>query len=109
MRARQFFDIVNQLPQNHIVHDTAIGLQLPELNGENQWNYIASPDETLAAFNRVLGDLFDKFNGVSLSRLHERADATSEVKSSTLHLRSYGHPLRGEDLAFYRGASLSLA
>jgi hypothetical protein len=109
MRARQFFDIVNQLPQNHIAHDTAIGLQLPELNGENQWNYVASPDETLAAFNRVLGDIFDKFNGISLSHLHGREDATSEIKSSTLHMRSYGHPLRGEDLNFYRNASLSLA
>ncbi len=107
-QARRFFDILNQLPQNHIVHDTAIGLQLPELNGVNQWNYIASPDETLAAFNRVMGDVFDKFNGISLSRLNGHVDATAEIKSSTLHLRSYGHPLRDADLSFYRGTSLAL-
>ena len=107
-RARHFFDILNLLPQNHIVHDTAIGLQLPELNGENEWNYVAAPDETLNAFSRSLNDLFDKFNHVNLSRLHERDDARSEVKSSTFHMRSYGHPLDAEAQRFYRAASLSL-
>jgi hypothetical protein len=90
------------------VHDTAIGLQLPELNGVNQWNYIASPDETLAAFNRVMGDLFDKFNGISLSHLNGHADATAEIKASTLHMRSYGHPLRDSELQSYRNMSLTL-
>jgi hypothetical protein len=107
-QAQRFFEILDQLPQDHIVHDTAIGLQLPELNGENEWNYIAHPEETLASFNRVLGTLFDPFNRLSLSRLHEREDATSEIKASTLHMRSYGHPLTERDTAFYRRASLSL-
>jgi len=106
--ARRFFEILNHLPQNHIVHDTAIGLQLPELVGENHWNYIASSDETLAAFNHVLSSIFDKFNGISLSHLNECADATAEIKSSTLHLRSYGHPLRDSDFQFYRRAALAL-
>jgi hypothetical protein len=106
--AKQFFEILNTLPQSHIVHDTAIGLQLPELNGENQWNYIASPDETLAAFNRVMGDLFDKFNGLSLSRLHEHVGAYAETKASTFHMRGYGHPLRESDLQHYRNSSLAL-
>ena len=106
-QARQFFDILTQLPQNHILHDTAIGLQLPELSGENQWNYIASPEETLGAFNRVLNDVFDKFNHISLGRLHERADATDEIKASTLHLRGYGDHLNDHS-HFYRGASLAL-
>ncbi|MDE1900427.1 MAG: hypothetical protein KGI37_02140 [Alphaproteobacteria bacterium] len=108
-RARKFFDILGALPQNHIVHDTAIGLQLPELNGENEWNYIAASDETLNAFSRALNCLFDCFNGVSLSRLHQRGDAHSETKSSTFHMRSYGHPLNDRDLVFYRGAALALA
>lgn len=85
--ARQFFDVLNLLPQSHIVHDTVIGLQLPELNGVHQWNYIASPDETLAAFNRVLGDLFD---------------------NSVFHLRGYGDRLTENHESFYRSASLSL-
>jgi hypothetical protein len=107
-QAQRFFEILDQLPQDHIVHDTAIGLQLPELNGENEWNYIAHPEETLASFNRVLGTLFDPFNRLSLSRLHEREDATSEIKASTLHMRSYGHPLTESDTKFYRAAAHAL-
>ncbi len=107
-QARQFFDILHLLPQNHIVHDTVIGLQLPELNGENEWNYIASSDETLGAFNRVLGDLFDKFNGISLSRLHEREGAGAEIKASTLHLRGYGDRLNDSSDGLYRGMALAL-
>ena len=106
-QARRFFDILSQLPQNHILHDTAIGLQLPELNGVNQWNYIASPDETLDAFNRVLNDVFDKFNHISLSRLNGHADAKAEIKPSTFHLRGYGDHLN-DRTNFYRRASLSL-
>ncbi|MGB9154532.1 MAG: hypothetical protein WCD70_15760 [Alphaproteobacteria bacterium] len=86
-QARAFFDTLGLLPQKHIAHDTVIGLQLPELKGVNQWNYIASPDETLAAFNRVLGDLFD---------------------GHTFHLRGYGDRLTESHDSFYRGAALSL-
>ena len=107
-QARQFFEILDALPCAHILHDTAVGLQLPELNGENQWNYIASPEETLAAFNRVLGDLFDKFNGISLGRLHGRADATDEVKASTFHLRGHGDHGLAAAVPFYRQAALAL-
>lgn len=107
--ARAFFDIVNALPQNHIVHDTAVGLQLPELIGENQWNYIADPEETLDAFNRVLNDLFDKFNGISLSKLNGHADATDEIKAAALHLRGYGDRLSESGDSFLRQASMALA
>jgi hypothetical protein len=105
---RQFFDILNKLPQNHLVHDTAVGLQLPELNGENQWNYIADPEETLGAFNRILEDVFGKFNGISLSRLHGRENAQDEIKASTLHMRGYGDRLNESSDRFYRTLSLAL-
>jgi hypothetical protein len=106
--ARQFFDILSTLPQNHIVHDTAVGLQLPELIGENQWIYIADSDETFGALNRLLTNLFDKFDGVSLSALQGREDARDEVKASTLHMRGYGDHLNGNSAGFYRRASLAL-
>jgi hypothetical protein len=86
-QARQFFDILNLLPQKHVVHDIAIGLQLPELNGVNQWNYIAASDETLGAFNRALGDLFG---------------------SHIFHMRGYGDRLTEAHDHFYREASLAL-
>lgn len=108
-RARKFFEIINALPQKHIVHDTAVGLQLPESNAENEWPYVAASDETLASFNLALSHLFDKFNGVSLSKLQGREQARDEVKSSVIHMRSYGHPLSEANLAFYRDAALSLA
>ena len=86
-RARRFFDIVNQLPQQHIIHDMAIGLQLPELNGVHQWNYIAAPEDTLASFNLVLGNLFD---------------------NAVFHLRGYGDRMTEAHEGFYRGAALAL-
>jgi hypothetical protein len=107
-QARRFFDILNLLPQKHILHDTAIGLQLPEANSENEWIYIAPSDETLGAFNHLLSDLFDPFNGLSLSRLNGHDHAGSEIKASTLHMRSYGHPLSEGDMAFYRAAAHAL-
>lgn len=108
-RARKFFEIIDALPPKHIVHDTAIGLQLPESNAENEWPYVAASDETLASFNLALSHLFDKFNGVSLSRLQGREDAGNETKASVIHMRSYGHPLNESNLSFYRDAALSLA
>ncbi|MFA4994287.1 MAG: hypothetical protein WC521_03175 [Bdellovibrionales bacterium] len=106
--ARQFFDILNKLPQNHIVHDTAVGLQLPELNGENQWNYIADSEETLLSFNRVLSNIFDKFDGVNLARLNGDENARDEIKASTLHMRGYGDRMNESSEGFYRRASLAL-
>ena len=86
LKARQFFDILKLLPQKHIVNDTAIGLQLPELRGINQWNYVAAPDETLAAFNHVLGNIFN---------------------NCVTHLRGYGDRLTEDSDNFYRSAAMS--
>jgi len=105
--ARQFFDVLNKLPQNHIVHDTAVGLQLPELNGENQWNYIADPEETLAAFNHVLESVYGKFNHVSLSSLHGREGAGDEIKASVIQMRGYGDRLN-DTVEYYRNMALAL-
>ena len=106
--AKHFFDILGRLPQNHIVHDTAIGLQLPELIGENQWIYIADPEETFLSFNRALSHVYDKFNGISLSRLNGHADACDEIKASVFHMRGYGDRLNDRSESFYRRAALAL-
>ncbi|MDD4615950.1 MAG: hypothetical protein PHW76_02380 [Alphaproteobacteria bacterium] len=105
--AKQFFEIINKLPQTHIVHDTAVGLQLPELIGENHWIYLPDSDETFSSFNRLLTNLFEKFDNISLSRLHGREDAHDEIKAASLHLRGYGDRLN-ESNRFYRSASLAL-
>lgn len=103
--AGQFFDILSLLPQKHIVHDTAIGLQLPESIAENEWIYLAESDQTLRAFNALLGDLFSPFDKVKLSGLHERATASSEIKPSVQHMRGYGDRLTPESERFHRDAA----
>jgi hypothetical protein len=100
--ARHFFDILSLLPQNHIVHDTAIGLQLPESIAENEWIYTAPGEETLGAFNHLLNDLFKPFDGISLGRLHERVQAESEIKTAAQHMRNHGDRLTPEADRFYR-------
>lgn len=100
--AQHFFDVLNLLPQNHIVHDTAVGLQLPEMINEEEWIYLVDPEDTAFAFNQLMSNLFAPFDKFSLSGLHERADAKSEVKATTEHMRSYGDRLTPEADKFYR-------
>jgi hypothetical protein len=73
--ARHFFEILSCCRRKHIVHDTAIGLQLPESNNENQWIYVARDGEKVGDFVRLMDNLFAPFNKISLSELHGRADA----------------------------------
>jgi len=100
--AKQFFDILDLLPQKNIVHDTAVGLQLPESINENEWIYVTQSDETFACFNRLLTDLFSPFDDMSMSALDGREDAKSEVKSMAQHLRGHGDRLTPDADQFYR-------
>jgi len=100
--AKHFFEILSLLPQKHINHDTAIGLQLPEANSENQWIYIAPDGEKIGDFVRLMDNLFAPFNKISLSELHGRADAKPEIKPMVGHMRSYGDRLNASADAFYR-------
>jgi len=106
--ARHFFDILSVLPQKHIVHDTAIGLQLPESIAEHEWIYLAAGDMKLGAFNSLLNDLFAPFDGISLGGLNGRAGAGREIKSSVVHMRSYGDHMHADRAGFYRDAAASL-
>lgn len=100
--ARQFFDILDLLPQNQIVHDTAVGLQLPEMISEQEWIYITASDESMSSFNSLLKDLFSPFDGINMAALDGRADAPSEVKATTGHMRGHGDRLTPESDQFYR-------
>jgi hypothetical protein len=103
--AAQFFGILGRLSQKHIVHDTAVGLQLPESVAEQEWIYLAAGEDTLRAFNGLLGDLFSPFDRMSLGRLDGRADARDEIKSSVQHMRGYGDRLTDEADRFHREAA----
>jgi hypothetical protein len=100
--ARQFFDILGLLPQSHILHDTAIGLQLPEAINEQEWIYIARDGEKVGNFVRLLDDLFAPFNKWSLAGLNEREGAGPEIKPMVGHMQGYGDRLRPEAENFYR-------
>jgi hypothetical protein len=100
--ARQFFDILDLLPQNQIVHDTAVGLQLPEMISEQEWIYLTQSDETVSAFNTLLKDVFAPFDGINMGALDGRENAASEVKATTQHLRGHGDRLTPESDQFYR-------
>jgi|GEM_PF-998953 hypothetical protein len=100
--ARHFFEILDLLPHKHILHDTAIGLQLPEQNSENQWIYIAREGEKIGDFVRLMDNLFAPFNKISLSELHGRAEAGPEIKPMVGHMRGYGDRLNAEADSFYR-------
>jgi hypothetical protein len=100
--ARSFFDILGVLPQNHIVHETAVGLQLPQSINANQWTYIPPDGEKVFDLMRLLDNLFEPFNGTSLSKLHGREDATDEIKTTTNHMQGYGDRLRPEFDDFYQ-------
>jgi hypothetical protein len=101
--ARHFFKILGMLPQNHIVHETAIGLQLPESISENQWIYIAPDGEKVGDFIRLMDNLFAPFNKISLAGLDGRAGAGTEIKSTVSHMQGYGDRLRPGADQFYRG------
>ncbi|HEU0118242.1 MAG TPA: hypothetical protein VFR09_06375 [Alphaproteobacteria bacterium] len=100
--AQKFFDVLSLLPQSHIVHDTAIGLQLPESINEQEWIYLVGGHQTQQAFNTLLTDLFAPFDKISMGKLDGRADAGSEIKATTQHARSYGDRLTPEAEAFQR-------
>jgi hypothetical protein len=100
--SQYFFKILGMLPQNHIVHDTAIGLQLPESINENQWIYIAQDGEKIGDFVRLMDNLFAPFNKISMSELDGRADAKPEIKAVVGHMTGYGDRLRPDSDQFYR-------
>ncbi|MFY9288651.1 MAG: hypothetical protein WAO98_09145 [Alphaproteobacteria bacterium] len=107
--SQQFFEILKLLPQKHILHDTAVGLQLPEMINEQEWIYVTQAEHSMRSFNTLLTDLFSPFDGISMSALDGREDAKPEIKRTTQHMRSYGDRLTPESDQFYRDlAALTL-
>ena len=102
-RAMTFFDIISQLPQRHIVHDTAIGLQLPDLNSENEQPYCALGEDTLLGFNQLMTDLFTPFDHISLGRLNGHEGAGNEIKATVQHMQAYGDRLNSGADRHYSG------
>jgi hypothetical protein len=50
-----FFNLLQNLPARHIVHDVAVGLALPDATKEKNWVYIAKGEHTPRAFFAAIG------------------------------------------------------
>jgi len=98
--AQKFFNVLGQLPQKHIVHDTAVGLQLPESINEQEWLYVPEGAEQMFNFSSLLADVFRPFDIMSLSALDGRADAKTEIKPGVQHMRGHGDRLTPHAAAF---------
>ncbi len=51
---KTFLALLKKLPPHHIVHDTAIGLVLPDATKEKNWIYCAARENTFAAFQTAM-------------------------------------------------------
>lgn len=91
--SRDFFRILNLLPQKHIKHDIAVGLALPDFTNERHWIYLAKGEHQFSVYTRMFSDVFRAFDFVSLGELHERANAGSEIIAAMRHMRGYGDRL----------------
>lgn len=84
-----FFDIMQRLPSKHIVHDTAIGLALPDATKEENWIYLPSGEHRATAFFNALGATMGEMI------VH--------------HMRGYGQRLTPQAADFQRQAAHKLA
>lgn len=100
--ANRFLEILNELPQKNIMHDVAIGLALPTAVMRNDQIEIHKHDQTITEFQKMLSSVFEKFDYISLSALHEREDATSEIKTAMPVMKGYGDRLNISSFKFHR-------
>jgi len=98
----RFFQILDLLPQRHIVHDVAVGLTLPDATKERNWVYLAHTEHQYHAFQQVLGTVFGQFDHISLGALHERKNAGRETMPMMHHMRGYGERLAPQHQKYYR-------
>ncbi len=106
--AKHFFDILSLLPQKHIIHDTAVGLQLPESIAEQEWIYLAAGEEKLYAMNTLFNDVFTPFNNVDYGMINGCEGSMREIKSTAMHMRGYGDHVDARRSTFYPEAVAAL-
>jgi len=78
---RTFFSILGSLPHHHVIHDNAVGLQLPESTKEKNQVYVAKGENQLWQFQQAITTVFQNLD-------KDRAVMT--------HMRGYGdHMIQG--------------
>lgn len=100
--SQRFFQILDLLPQNHISHDVAIGLALPEAIAQQNWVYIPLAERQYARFQQAMSAVFSSFDHINLGALHGRENAPSEIKAVSPTMRGYGDRFSKESLDFHR-------
>jgi len=78
-REEVFFDILAHLDQSHILHETAIGLQLPEATKEKNWPYCAAMENRFLAFQQAITNIFQNLD---------------KTRAPMTHMRGYGDHMR---------------
>lgn len=78
-----FFKILDLLSPRHIMHDTAIGLVLPDASKEKNWVYIASRESQFLTFQQTLTTLFENLD---------------QERAVMCHMRGYGDRLGAASL-----------
>ena len=91
--SERFFKIMDMLPQQHLSHDVAIGLALPEAVAQRNWVYIPLAERQFARFQQTMSTVFSAFDHISLGALHGRENAASEVMPTIRTMRGYGDRL----------------
>ncbi|MDD3183457.1 MAG: hypothetical protein PHD48_11740, partial [Alphaproteobacteria bacterium] len=89
-------------PSHQIQHDIAVGLQIPEAAARNEEIRIIPEEQRFCQFQTALSTVFRGYDDLSLGKLHERADADNEVKSSMTFMRGYGDHMRSDFDSHYK-------
>lgn len=98
----RFLQLLEMLPSHQIQHDIAVGLQIPEAAARNEEIRIIPEEQRFCQFQTALSNVFRGYDDLSLGKLHERADADNEVKSSMTFMRGYGDHMRNDFDSHYK-------
>jgi len=69
---RTFFQILDRLPSHALIHDTAVGLQLPESTKEKNQVYVAKGENQLWRFQQAITTVFENIDKTRAVMTHMR-------------------------------------
>jgi len=91
---RTFFRILEKLPSRHIIHESGVGLQLPEATKEKNQVYVAKGENQLWRFQQAITTVFENLD---------------KTRATMTHMRGYGDHMRQGFSEWQRQSLASLA
>lgn len=79
LRERVFFYLLKNLPANHVLHENAVGLQVPDATKEKNWVYVAKGENQLWQFQQTITTVFENLD---------------KNRATMTHMRGYGDHLK---------------